>query len=188
MGQGYKAIILGSPADAEKGEKEFIRTWVDSHAYGNGYKLMEHGYIRNHYVEAVEYMLSPLGMFHKSRLVWAGDYADKEPGLDENLNDLTGDELNEGKMSTPVAHSMASYPYVVNHSRREYFSKTCTRRGAFVVHPLPLLTAEGNGRGGGDYDGVHEELAGTWARDVISVEKEIPADYTERVFDFHLSE
>lgn len=40
----------------------------------------------------------------------------------------------------------------------------------WTVHPLPLLTAEGNGRGGGDY---HEqnpdiELVGTWARDSIS--------------------
>jgi hypothetical protein len=51
-------------------------------------------------------------------------------------------------------------------------------------HPLPILTAEGNGRGGGDYRGADEDLVGTWARDVISVEMEAPADYTMLVYNF----
>ena len=190
MGQGYKAVILASYSDevehAGQGGKEFIRTWVDPHQYlSNGYKLMEHSYIRNHFVEGVEYLLSPEGMFYKSRLVWAGDYADNEPQEEENLNFLTQDELNKAKMSVPVAPPMGSYRYVVNHSRKEYFTKSTTK-SIFIVHPLPLLTAEGNGRGGGDYRGTHMEHVGTWARDVISVEKEIPANYTERVFDFSL--
>ena len=71
MGQGYKAIILAS--EPHKG-KEVIRTWVDPHAHDNGYKLMEHSYIGNNFVEALEYLISPLGMFYKSRLVWSGDY------------------------------------------------------------------------------------------------------------------
>ena len=37
------------------------------------------------------------------------------------------------------------------------------------VHPLPLLTAEGNGQGGGDYYGLSMNLVGTWARDNITV-------------------
>jgi hypothetical protein len=47
-----------------------------------------------------------------------------------------------------------------------------------------LLTAEGNGRGGGDYKGSNEHLVGTWARHVISVEKEIPDDYAEFICEF----
>jgi hypothetical protein len=50
------------------------------------------------------------------------------------------------------------------------------------IHPLPLLTCEGNGRGGGDFRGEHD-LIGSWARDVISVEAVKPLNYKEVVFD-----
>ena len=46
-------------------------------------------------------------------------------------------------------------------------------------HPLPLLVAEGNCRGGGDYNGINENIVGSWARDVISVENNIQEGYTE---------
>jgi hypothetical protein len=42
-----------------------------------------------------------------------------------------------------------------------------------------LLTAEGNGRGGGDFEGIGEKFVGTWARDIISVEKELPKGYKQ---------
>jgi len=41
-----------------------------------------------------------------------------------------------------------------------------------VVHPMSLLTCSGNGRGSGDYHGYKEELVGSWAGDVISIEHE----------------
>ena len=44
---------------------------------------------------------------------------------------------------------------------------------------VPLLVAEGNGRGGGDYHGINQIIVGTWARDVISVENNIQEGYTE---------
>jgi hypothetical protein len=52
------------------------------------------------------------------------------------------------------------------------------------IHPLPLLVSEGNGSGGGDYFGHNQDLCGTWARDIISVEDSIPEDYKELVCDF----
>ena len=45
------------------------------------------------------------------------------------------------------------------------------------IHPLPLLTALGNGEGGGDYDGAYMEFIGDWAGDVI--ECFYPDDMTE---------
>jgi hypothetical protein len=57
-------------------------------------------------------------------------------------------------------------------------------RNGLHIHPLSLLTAEGNGRGGGDYRGAHEDLVGSWARDVISVEREAPAGFTELECEF----
>ena len=50
------------------------------------------------------------------------------------------------------------------------------------LHPLPLLTCEGNGRGGGDFHGSNE-LIGTWARDVISVAAKKPKGFKELIFD-----
>lgn len=179
MGQGYRPIILAS----HKNEgKEIIRTWLNSHAYGNGYKLTEHSYIGNNFVEAVEYLISPLGMFYRSRLVWSGDYADNEEGLDENLYFISDYHTNKDKMSFPSPYNMSSYRYIVNHTQEKYVNKNNTSNS--TIHPLPLLTAEGNGRGGGDYRGENLHLVGTWARDTISLEKEIPDGYDELVCQF----
>ena len=46
----------------------------------------------------------------------------------------------------------------------------------YYIHPLPLLTSEGNGRGGGDYhtsDEYLENMVGSWARDVIEVTDDV---------------
>jgi hypothetical protein len=52
------------------------------------------------------------------------------------------------------------------------------------IHPLPLLTCEGNGRGGGDYRG-ESDLVGRWSRDLISVEPVLAEleGYKEITFD-----
>lgn len=182
MGQGYNAIILADKRNSA--DAETIRTWVHPHEFNNGYKLMEHSYIGNNFVEAVEYLLSPLGMFYKSRLVWAGDYADAEPETDENLYVISSNEQNDGKKSHPQRYDMSQYRFIVNHTKKQYVDKNLELTGRFDIHPLPLLTAEGNGRGGGDYKGDDMELVGTWARDIISLELETPLGYEELVCEF----
>lgn len=52
------------------------------------------------------------------------------------------------------------------------------------IHPLPLLTAIGNGLGGGDYYGINTDDVGTWAWNEISVEDEPPVEYTEVKYTF----
>jgi hypothetical protein len=177
MGQGYLVIILGSQPTTDD-TKEIIRTWVDPHSYGNGYKLLEHSYINNNFVNVIEYLISPLGIFYKSRIVWAGDYADDEAEQNKNLNTISQEDINSGKGSHQASQDMSAYTYIVNHTTRQYVVKT---EG---IHPLPILTAEGNGRGGGDYYGTSMELVGTWARHILSVEKTIPLNYTELVCNF----
>lgn len=74
----------------------------------------------------------------------------------------------------------------MNHTKKlivDMSTAAADSRG-FRIHPLPLLTAEGNGRGGGDYHGAHETLVGSWARDVISIEKELPVGYTRLEVNF----
>lgn len=177
MGQYYIAVILGP--DGEK--KEFIRMWIESYAYHTGSKLMEHSYIGNSLVSAIEYMLSPKGPFWKSRLVWAGDYADEEPDSKKNLYHIAQEDEKDKRLFSENGVG-DEYKYLINHTKKQYVVKG--KPGRLVIHHLPLLTAEGIGRGGGDFRGDGEEHVGAWARDVISVECEVPEDYEEVYFHF----
>ena len=165
MGQYYVATIL-----TENGN--YIRTWISSFNYNSGMKLVEHSYCDNPFVIAVENLISLNGMFYKSRLLWAGDYADNEVGLDKTIYQLCNEDTS--KLSTPNANY--KYKFIVNHTKRLYIDKRLLKN---EIHPLPLLVSEGNGRGGGDYIGPYKELCGTWARDVISMDNNMPDGYAQ---------
>jgi hypothetical protein len=169
MGQYYYPIILS--ADGK------VVVWMNAHAYRNGLKLMEHSYIGNNFVSTFEYGLSPEGIYHKTRVVWAGDYADNEPDQQQNLYQLCN---YYNCVSPPENKDPLKYVFVVNHSKKLFVDKS--KIAGKKIHPLPLLTAEGNGRGGGDFHG-DSPLIGSWARDVISVEESAPADFEELLFD-----
>jgi len=64
LGQYYYGINLD--------KREFLYP----HKYDNGAKLMEHSYLENNMLNAAEHLLSPKGEWHRTRLVWAGDYMD----------------------------------------------------------------------------------------------------------------
>lgn len=61
-----------------------------------------------------------------------------------------------------------------------------TGEGDMCVHPLPLLTACGNGRGGGDYYAEYPDYdkVGIWAFDLIEFTNELPAGYEEAEYHF----
>ena len=130
MGQYYLAIILGEKTD----NKEIIRLFLDAHCYDNGAKLGEHSYVGNKFVSAIEYLLSPKGMFYKSRIVWAGDYADEEPGQTTNLYDMARAEENKARVEP--SYDMSSYAFIVNHTKKLYVNKKKNR-----YNPLSMLTA-----------------------------------------------
>jgi hypothetical protein len=187
MGQYYHTIFLDTANSR-------IRAWMDAWSYNNGHKLMEHSYIGNNYMAAVEWLLSPLGFFYKTSIVWAGDYAEPEVASDSEEEDERQEKENLYHRADRADHAdrqfcgipssifnAADWPYLVNHTKKEYVVKP-TARGS--VHPLSILTSEGNGQGGGDYRGRDEHLAGRWARDIISVEKTTPKDYSEFDVDF----
>lgn len=179
MGQHYIALFLAEP---QPNKKEIIRMYLSAHC---GIKLMEHSYLDATLPQWVEYQLSPKGMMYKTRLLWAGDYADAEPGSNDNLHTITY-EVPEKTISTDLRIDHDKYPYIVNHSKKEYLDK---RKLSSRIHPLPLLTAEGNGRGGGDYHGSNQHFVGTWARDIISVEANVEDfnqdyEYNQIVYTF----
>ena len=188
MGQYYNAVILAD-------NKKTVKAWVYSHdikytfkradgtevEHGNGLKLMEHSYIRNEFVSAFESLIKN----KPQRVVWGGDYADLCKGLKTNIYDRCKDS---NKVLPTDRPNIRETRYVVNHSKKEFVDKYKVAeikdwKGA-KIHPLPLLTCEGNGRGGGDFRGENKYI-GTWARDIISVESKKPKGYTEIVPNFN---
>lgn len=66
---------------------------------------------------------------------------------------------------------------ILNHTKKQYIdmghymlNNEYTAYGyPHCMHPIPLLTACGNGTGSGDYSGVNEHLCGYWAFDKLEV-------------------
>ena len=208
MGQYYTPVLL----------KENKRTPIGfaySHDFGSGLKLMEHSWMKNDFVGFIESLLTRGMAFHKTPLVWAGDYADHEPfesipkevidmlvAEGYTLTDLQRDGANIQSIAEcsapklrPNSHRIEDFKilpknktrYLVNHDKKQFVDKTKVPKDSegWQIHPLPLLTCEGNGRGGGDFH-KDSDLVGSWARDVISVEatkSAIPKDYTEVIFN-----
>ena len=171
MGQYFYAVILD--------EQGNIVVWMSPQSYDNGLKLTEHSFLGNTFVSTFEFGLSPLGVYHKHRVVWAGDYAPREPEKKTNLHQ----ECNEYNCIQPKVKDTTNYRFVLNHSKKKYVDKSnIPAKNGCTLHPLPLLTAEGNGLSGGDYH-RYSPLIGSWARDVISVEEEKPTDFEEILFD-----
>jgi hypothetical protein len=167
MGQYYVIIFL-------KEDKDEIEQYICPGQFREGIKLLEHSYQDSVCLKAIEYFIGPQGKYHKCRIVWAGDYADPEE------NNLYNQAHKNESLLYVGDFRMFNYRYIVNHTTRQYVDKTCFKD----IHPLPLLTAEGNGLGSGDYYGVDKEMCGIWARNVISMEREIPEEYIELKCNF----
>jgi hypothetical protein len=206
MGQYYKPIILNETKDRPV-------SFVYSHDFDNGLKLMEHSWIGNNFVGFVENLL----FRNPQPIVWAGDYADNETKLSKDvLKSLLAeddDKRYQESIKTDGAnmYSIAStldvklpptgeklnlnqFKYVVNHDKKQFVDKTKVPKitaqwvgdADYRIHPLPLLTCEGNNGSGGDFRGNERNLVGVWSRDVISIESrksDIPNGFTELTFD-----
>ena len=184
MGQYYKALYKEKNTTEWKG--------FDTYHITIGCKLMEHSYIGNLFVTTVKNTL----FNNPCQVIWAGDYADHEPDTDKNMYDLVETtSLIEAELPyedmkqvqnvlkeqlRPEAEKML---YLVNKTKGLYvdYSKVKEDDYHFRIDPLPLLTAEGNGRGGGDYEGHNMKLVGSWARDVIYVTDKLPEGLVELI-------
>jgi hypothetical protein len=142
---------------------------------------MEHSWLNSSSLLQVEQLLSPGNPWHKTKIVWTGDYADKElftGDPERNLYDLAADEfLNLTEAPTTDGPRPL---YIVNHTKNICIkmSEVPDIRGkdnkGWKIHPLSILTSSGNGRGGGDYRDDDDTNVGSWAGDVISSEYDEP--------------
>lgn len=164
MGQYYTPVII-------KDDK--IKTF-NCYDYDNGAKLMEHSYLRNNFTEVVVKQL----LNKKARLAWVGDYAEPSDVKNELAEKFIEAERKDAQYRIKPKHNPMENSYglvFINHSKEEFFymdeyvKQVYDLQRGFVIHPLPLLTAIGNGKGGGDYRGALSNLVGTWACDEIEV-------------------
>ena len=186
MGQYYKPINIDK------------MQYVDSHDYDNGLKLMEHSWIGNTFMMAVESLIAKGGDWYGNRIVWAGDYAAEEPKTsfqDKEVLNLYCLMEKKNKVNPPKSKTKYRkyYRYLVNMDNHEFVDMDKVpvhmkyKGTPFRVHPLSLLTCEGNGQGGGDYHVKNkkkgEKLIGRWARKRITIQHEIPENMRELIFD-----
>lgn len=171
MGQYYK--VLAQVND----NRRTISTYLDGE-YQMA-KLMEQSWLGNYYVDTIA------SMFYKKkgRVAWVGDYADDSPYYKQVWND---DEKVISEEGLKRVKFTLDNKFLCNHDRKIYvdieeYKKASAfgKDGGWIIHPLPLLTAQGNGRGGGDYYSEYPNFdkVGEWAMEVISIEDKIPEGY-----------
>lgn len=192
MGQYYRPTILRKNWKTSKNPVECSLSPYD---FDNGAKLMEHSYAGNNYVGAICHLLATT--YYGYPFVWVGDYADHKltTAYPESKKDEWGWEQGGvyiyGSASTmakadnmkglstnlhAVGATEKQYAYAINFTKKEYVKIPKYKKGECRVHPLPLLTCDGNGRGGGDYrlctetyDYSEDKRIGSWAYDKIGV-------------------
>ena len=167
MGQYYCVLV-------EDKDGHPIR--VSPNEYNSGLKLTEHSWWENYFVNRiVAYLLN-----NPKRVAWVGDYSYEEPvSIKYNLHSLAYNTkfsiLEVGEKEIFKEKKTLDGFYLVNHTKEIYLDcdkyKTRSNKNEWIIHPLPLLTAVGNGLGGGDYHGINEEDVGSWCYDTISVQK-----------------
>ncbi len=143
-------------------------------------KIMEHSWIYNETMES----FSNIIFENPIKVAWVGDYADECENEDIH-NEKLG--LEKIKLLHKIAWNRKSISLIrtqfdtekmllINWDKKQYvnmqeYIENNTYEG-WCIHPLSLLTAIGNGFGGGDYRGINLDKVGIWAYDTISFEKQ----------------
>ena len=162
MGQYYKTII----AIKKEEERELIA--LKPHEYDFGAKLTEFSFNGENNNATLASYVFPLIKYYQSKgyrisIITAGDYADPEFGTDTNLYDLCEDyELSSSKFQEMGLVPTQPYGVFYNINDASYFDYDADTKSN--LDKLLMLTADGNGRGGGDYYGENKECVGAWSR------------------------
>lgn len=190
MGQYYKPTAIRKYA-----KKRPVKWQLLCYDFDELAKLMEHSYVGNYLVQAAEYLLAkePKGV----SFAWSGDYAEEYKDFGDNLFGI-GDEAKscrkgfkmlqkdgvlaefKGFLGNTCYHlkEPKTYKYVINHTKKMYVEMPPHKDGELTIHPLPLLTCESNGLGGGDYYSEKcKDYVGAWKYDRISVGDDVPSGF-----------
>ncbi len=181
MGQYYRAIL---------GDKFGLDCKVFDRSVDGEYtlaKLMEHSWWLNPFCNSFAENLYK----KEGRVIWCGDYAGEDGDFDFNLNsafyvpsykEIWGETVKlYGCQSTNFT---LDDKFLLNHDTKEFidlneYKEKSRDNGGWIIHPLPLLTAVGNDRGGGDFHegNIGYECVGRWAWHLISFSDKVPKTY-----------
>lgn len=197
MGQYYKLAIKDGKGQIFCNDRKYV---------GSDYimaKLLEHGYLHNWLCHSVAKGLENGSI---KRLAWVGDYAEEDEMKEITKGDVSyamiwgddavGEAKDYGRVPEIIFPLVKRFSYkgkyLLNHTKKVYMSfdeyitafKDATGSDDYAISPFTILTAIGNGRGGGDYGGNCQEVVGTWAWDEIGIAKKIPDGYTKVLYPF----
>lgn len=178
MGQYYKPTIQA--IKYEDNRKEVRKLFViDPYDLDYGVKLCEHTHRSSEVVRLVTNLMYELNKQDwATQLVWLGDYSNPSFGEKTDLyHELKYTNVQFRKEDGVIVSAIVEgfdgvidmtqdHHYLVNHDRHEYIN-TAENVGAYSQ--LALLTADGNGKGGGDYWGKNWRDVGLWRYHEISV-------------------
>ena len=209
MGQYYKAIFINenqkpitsvSPYDFGGGAKLMEHSWlknsfvrfVERQLMVTPQRVVWGGDYADHEEPSTLTPMEIKSLVDEDSDYWNSEVI-KEKGvnlysLSETIGKLTSNEEVKNKYEHDFKEiAPLTAKYLINHDKKQFVNKTKTPKDAegWQIHPLPLLTCEGNGRGGGDFRG-ESDLIGLWARNRISVatkKSEIPKEFKELIFD-----
>lgn len=199
MGQYYKLAIMTADGEIRRNDRKYV---------GSDYimaKLLEHGYLHNWLCHSVAKGLENGSI---KRLAWVGDYAEEDEMKEITKGDVSyamiwgddsvGEDKDYGRAPEIIFPLVKRFSYkgkyLLNHTKKVYmsFDEYTAAHNAhenaekdWELSPFTILTAIGNGRGGGDYGGNCQEVVGTWAWDEIGIAKKIPDGYTKVLYPFH---
>lgn len=175
MGQYYKVLLM------DENETRVLDRTIDGE-YTLA-KLTEHSWWENPFVNTVCRLIYK----KPTKVIWMGDYASdteqyKEKFEKDDLYSLVWNDNDDEEQGLKSNQLKLNNKYLVNHTSKEYINckqyKKENMKEEWCLHPLPLMTAVGNGMGGGDYYGPDKDVVGVWAGDLISVEDTAPDGYT----------
>ena len=181
MGQYYRAIL---------GDAYGLNCMVFDRSVDGEYtlaKLMEHSWWNNPFVNSFSEQIYKC----KSRVCWVGDYADEPDDFKfsnnsafyvPNYNEIWGDKVN--LLTSYSTDFTLDNKFLLNYDTKEFidlniYKKNAKDKDGWTIHPLPLLTAVGNDRGGGDFHegNIGYESVGIWAWQLISIADDIPKNF-----------
>ena len=178
MGQYYRPI-LGDQYGMNC--KVFDRSVDGEYTFA---KLLEHSWWQNSFVNSFSEFLYN----EPSRVCWVGDYADEPDDFDfDNCSafyvpcykEVWGETIDTNTVS--FSDFTLDGKFLLNHvDLAEYKSASVDKHG-WIIHPLPLLTAVGNDRGGGDFHegNIGYENVGIWAWQLLSFADKPPKDFSK---------
>ena len=183
MGQYYRAIL---------GDKYGLNCKVFDRSVDGEYtfaKLLEHSWWLNSFVNA----FSEFIYNEPSRVAWVGDYATEPDDFDfqncsafyvPSYGEVWGDSVSA--IGVTFTNLTIDGKFLLNHDTKQFvdldaYKAACTDKHDWTIHPLPLLTAVGNDRGGGDFHAGNTgfDFVGSWAWQLISFADSPPEDFAK---------